>query len=95
MTSDLVRPPEKRYNYPNAFSGLLNLMKEEGIRGLSRGLGTNTVSTHYINFFHRILILSVPGSFNECTDFLTFRCTDLIFVLISGLPSRIVRVKLY
>lgn len=43
MTSDFTRPPEKRYNYRNALSGLVSLIKEEGIRGLGRGLGTNTV----------------------------------------------------
>jgi len=44
MTSDLVRPPEKRYNYSNAITGLISLVREEGVRGLGRGLGTNTVS---------------------------------------------------
>lgn len=43
MTSDFTRPPEKRYNYRNALSGLINLVKEEGVRGLGRGLGTNMV----------------------------------------------------
>ncbi|KAF8912935.1 dicarboxylic acid transporter [Gymnopilus junonius] len=49
MTSDLVRPPEKRYHYSNAFSGLVSLIKEEGIRGLSRGLGTNTFRAVLMN----------------------------------------------
>ena len=44
MTSDLVRPQEKRYNYPNAMAGLASLVREEGIQGLARGLGTNAVS---------------------------------------------------
>jgi len=43
MTSDSVRPPDKRYGYPNAFTGLLSLIKEEGLRGLARGLAPNTV----------------------------------------------------
>lgn len=43
MTSDVTRPPERRYNYPNAIAGLVSLIKEEGMRGLARGLGTNTV----------------------------------------------------
>ena len=43
MTSDSVRPPEKRYNYPNAVAGLVSLVKEEGVKGLTRGVGTNTV----------------------------------------------------
>lgn len=43
MTSDSMRPPEQRYGYSNAVTGLFSLAKEEGIRGLARGLGTNTV----------------------------------------------------
>ncbi|TFK40890.1 mitochondrial carrier domain-containing protein [Crucibulum laeve] len=42
MTSDSIRPPEKRYGYSNALSGLINLIREEGLAGLTRGLGTNT-----------------------------------------------------
>lgn len=41
MTSDSVRPPEQRYGYSNALTGLVALVKEEGIKGLGRGLGTN------------------------------------------------------
>ncbi|KAF8630207.1 hypothetical protein AX15_003057 [Amanita polypyramis BW_CC] len=41
MTSDSVRPIEKRYNYRNAIVGLVRLVKEEGPKGLCRGLGTN------------------------------------------------------
>ncbi|KAF8167827.1 mitochondrial carrier domain-containing protein [Crassisporium funariophilum] len=44
MTSDSIRPPEKRYNYANAFAGLASLVREEGMQGLARGLGTNTAS---------------------------------------------------
>ncbi len=43
MTSDFVRPPEQRYNYRNAISGLFTLVREEGVQGLSRGIGTNLV----------------------------------------------------
>lgn len=43
MTSDSIRRPEHRYGYTNAFNGLVNLIKEEGVRSLSRGLGTNLV----------------------------------------------------
>ena len=50
MTSDLIRPPEKRYNYSNAFAGLVHLIREEGIHGLARGLGTNMVC-HRNSFF--------------------------------------------
>ncbi|KAK2461710.1 hypothetical protein APHAL10511_006173 [Amanita phalloides] len=41
MTSDSVRPPEGRYNYRNAVIGLMRLVKEESLKGLTRGLGTN------------------------------------------------------
>lgn len=43
MTSDSVRPPDKRYGYSNAVTGLASLVKEEGVRGLARGLGANSV----------------------------------------------------
>ncbi|KAI0935824.1 hypothetical protein AcV5_004138 [Taiwanofungus camphoratus] len=49
MTSDSVRPPEKRYNYSNALTGLVNLIKQEGVRGLTRGLGTNTTRAILMN----------------------------------------------
>ena len=46
MTSDSIRPPEKRYNYSNAISGLVQLVRHEGVGGLFRGLETNTVCPH-------------------------------------------------
>lgn len=49
MTSDSVRPPEKRYGYSNALTGLITLIKEEGIRGLARGVGTNTTRAVLMN----------------------------------------------
>jgi dicarboxylate transporter 10 len=49
MTSDSVRPPEKRYGYPNVVRGLVTLIKEEGIRGLSRGVGVNTTRAVLMN----------------------------------------------
>lgn len=49
MTSDSVKPPEKRYNYSNAISGLFNLVKEEGLKGLGRGLGPNTARAVLMN----------------------------------------------
>ncbi|KAM6498356.1 Mitochondrial carrier domain containing protein [Amanita muscaria] len=42
MTSDSVRPPESRYNYRNAAVGFVRLVKDEGLKGMWRGLGTNT-----------------------------------------------------
>ncbi|KAJ7748527.1 mitochondrial carrier [Mycena maculata] len=49
MTSDSMRPPDKRYGYSNAVTGLFSLAKEEGIRGLGRGLGTNTARAVLMN----------------------------------------------
>ncbi|KZP15237.1 mitochondrial carrier [Athelia psychrophila] len=49
MTSDSVRPPEKRYGYSNALTGLISLIKEEGVRGLARGVGTNTLRAVLMN----------------------------------------------
>lgn len=43
MTSDSVRPVEQRYNYGNALTGLTTLVREEGVNGLFRGMGTNLV----------------------------------------------------
>jgi len=45
MTSDVIRKPEQRYNYSNAITGLISLLREDGVKGLARGLGTNAVST--------------------------------------------------
>ncbi|KAI0063197.1 dicarboxylic acid transporter [Artomyces pyxidatus] len=49
MTSDTMRPPEKRYNYSNALTGLISLAKTEGIKGLTRGIGTNTIRAVLMN----------------------------------------------
>lgn len=49
MTSDSTRPPEQRYNYKHAFDGLVKLVKEEGSKGLTRGLTPNTVRA--VRFF--------------------------------------------
>lgn len=48
MTSDSVRPPESRYNYSNAITGLIRLFKEEGAKGLSRGLEANIVQSIHV-----------------------------------------------
>ncbi|TFY70085.1 hypothetical protein EVJ58_g15 [Rhodofomes roseus] len=42
-------PAEKRYNYSNALTGLVQLVRSEGVRGLFRGLGTNTVRAVLMN----------------------------------------------
>ncbi|KAI0307473.1 dicarboxylic acid transporter [Multifurca ochricompacta] len=49
MTSDMLRPPEKRYNYSNVLAGLVSLVKSEGMRGLTRGVGTNTIRAVLMN----------------------------------------------
>ncbi|KAI5897389.1 mitochondrial carrier [Schizophyllum commune H4-8] len=49
MTSDTVRPIEQRYNYSNAISGLVRLVKEEGAQALGRGLGTNVTRAVLMN----------------------------------------------
>lgn len=43
MTTDATRLPEKQYGYRNSISGVFNIVKEEGLKGLARGLGANTV----------------------------------------------------
>ncbi|KAL4068368.1 mitochondrial carrier domain-containing protein [Scleroderma yunnanense] len=49
MTSDSLRPPEKRYGYRNALTGLMNLVREEGVKGLFRGVGTNATRAILMN----------------------------------------------
>lgn len=49
MTSDSTKPIDKRYNYPNAASGLLSLVRDEGVKGLARGLSANTARAVLMN----------------------------------------------
>ncbi|KAF8272386.1 dicarboxylic acid transporter [Lactarius quietus] len=49
MTSDVLRPPEKRYNYPNALTGLVTLLRSEGANGLTRGVGPNVIRAVLMN----------------------------------------------
>ncbi|KIK99893.1 hypothetical protein PAXRUDRAFT_780592 [Paxillus rubicundulus Ve08.2h10] len=49
MTSDSLRPPEQQYGYRNAMTGLVSLVKHEGVRALSRGLGTNATRAVLMN----------------------------------------------
>ncbi|TFK57698.1 mitochondrial carrier [Heliocybe sulcata] len=49
MTSDSVRPPEKRYGYRNALQGLVRLVGDEGIPGLARGLVPNVTRAVLMN----------------------------------------------
>jgi dicarboxylate transporter 10 len=65
MTSDSLRPPEKQYGYRNALTGLVTLMKHEGIKGLSRGLGTNATRAVLMNTSQlRLLQDDSPSSSN-------------------------------
>ncbi|EPQ61130.1 mitochondrial carrier [Gloeophyllum trabeum ATCC 11539] len=49
MTSDSIRPPEKRYGYRNALAGLVRIVKDEGVPGLMRGLGPNVTRAVLMN----------------------------------------------
>ncbi|KZT22096.1 mitochondrial carrier [Neolentinus lepideus HHB14362 ss-1] len=60
MTSDSIRPPEKRYGYRNAFEGLVRLVKDEGIPGLTRGLVPNVASQVGSYDFFKLMLLSYP-----------------------------------
>ncbi|KAL1747320.1 mitochondrial carrier domain-containing protein [Schizophyllum fasciatum] len=89
MTSDTVRPAEQRYNYSNAISGLVRLVKEEGAQALGRGLGTNVTRAILMNasqvgsydFFKSSLLgYTLPG-----TEF-TFR-DNLVTHTLSSLAA--------
>ena len=67
MTSDFVRPPEQRYNYPNAISGLFTLVREEGPHALFRGMGTNLASA--LDVYPRLLILTFVWLSNRHVPF--------------------------
>jgi dicarboxylate transporter 10 len=49
MTSDSIRPPEKQYGYRNAIVGVINVIREEKLRGLARGIGPNTIRAMLLN----------------------------------------------
>ncbi|KAH9927465.1 mitochondrial carrier, partial [Epithele typhae] len=77
MTSDFVRPPEKRYNYRNAVHGLVTLVKSEGPHSLFRGMGTNLTRAILMNvsqvyrydLFKQILLRSrIPLIDYQMTD---------------------------
>lgn len=52
MTTDTTRPPQQRYNYGNALRGLMVMVQNEGVKGLFRGVGPNTVCRD--NITHQI-----------------------------------------
>jgi dicarboxylate transporter 10 len=60
MTSDPVRPPDMKYGYSNVFRGLVSLLKEDGLRGLTRGMGVNSTRAVLMNV--RELYLSILQS---------------------------------
>ncbi|TFL06324.1 mitochondrial carrier [Pterulicium gracile] len=66
MTSDSVRPPDQRYGYRNAIAGLASLIRDEGAKGLARGLGTNTARAVLMN-------ASQVGSYDVFKGFLLSR----------------------
>lgn len=49
MTSDLNKPPEKRYNYPDAVRGAVRMAQDEGVTSLFRGLAPNLVRAVLMN----------------------------------------------
>ncbi|EKM83634.1 hypothetical protein AGABI1DRAFT_110277 [Agaricus bisporus var. burnettii JB137-S8] len=92
MTSDLIRQPDKRYNYSNAVAGLISLIKSEGLHGLARGIGTNTTRAVLMNasqvcsydFFKGMLLhKTLPGFNYELRDNL------LTHFLASGLAGTV------
>ncbi|KAJ7596777.1 mitochondrial carrier [Mycena floridula] len=49
MTTDAIRSPENRYGYSNVVSGFRRIIKDEGVQGLTRGLGANTARAVLMN----------------------------------------------
>jgi len=49
MTTDPLKPPEARHRYVNVLSGLVRLVREEGVQGLTRGLVPNTTRAVLMN----------------------------------------------
>lgn len=49
MTTDPIKPPDKRYKYSNALQGIFRLGREEGLHGLVRGLTPNTTRAILMN----------------------------------------------
>lgn len=73
MTSDLNKPPEKRFNYNDAATGVVRMAREEGVTSLFRGLAPNLVRAVLMNatqlatydqFKHALL---GTGTFHEGT----------------------------
>ncbi|KAF8530999.1 mitochondrial carrier [Gautieria morchelliformis] len=49
MTTDPLKPPEARHKYVNVINGLVRLVREEGLPGLTRGLIPNTTRAVLMN----------------------------------------------
>lgn len=43
IISDSVKSPAHRYNYTGLFNGFMSIVHIEGFKGLTRGIGANTV----------------------------------------------------
>lgn len=90
MTSDTTRPPDKRYHYRNAIDGLIKLCREEGPKGLARGVSTNTVRLSQFNSRTKPEKLSLDkSSLDERAKNLLLHCT-LSDIADSGFSSRVV-----
>jgi hypothetical protein len=99
MTSDAARPPDKRYGYPNVFSGFVSLVRAEGFRGLMRGVGVNTVSLHPggLKWAYIIVSYSQGRAILMTVRFFTLSQSAMTLsesTTMAGLPSRIVGVPL-
>jgi hypothetical protein len=80
MTSDSIRPPEKRYGYRNGFAGLINVIREEKIRGLARGIGPNTVRGFFTFWFSDscLLLLGARNAVERVFSLPLFLSLDII-----------------
>lgn len=58
MTTDPLKPPEARHGYVNVLNGLVRLVREEGLPGLTRGLIPNTVIFFVISLIERSYLTS-------------------------------------
>jgi hypothetical protein len=94
MTSDLTKPAHQRYNYRNAITGLLNLLRDEGLNGLRRGIGANTVSLCITN---NALYGTKPYKTRAILMNVCYLCVTLQFFLsvLLGISSRLVSSPTY
>ncbi|KAL5518688.1 hypothetical protein ACEPAH_371 [Sanghuangporus vaninii] len=84
MTTDQLRHPSERFGYSNALSGLVGLVKQEGVKGLFRGLGTNTTRAILMNvsqvgsydfFKQHLLVYRLPVLDYQFHDGIGLHCT--------------------